>query len=118
MTTINIFRNAQQRQTFEPGQTIFSVGDAGKAMFGVIDGAVDIIVRGQKIETVEAGSVFGEMALIDGEARSADAVAASPCELAIVDLDEFNKIVRHNPFFAIQLMRLLTERLRRASARL
>lgn len=116
--TINIFRNAQQKRTFEPGQTIFSAGDEGDYMFGVIDGSVNIIVRGQTLETVEPGSVFGEMALIDGEARSADAVAASACELAIVDLDEFNKIVRHNPFFAIQLMRVLSQRLRNTNQRL
>ena len=46
-------------------------------MFAVIEGSVDIIIRGQTVETVEAGGVFGEMALVEGRPRIATAIAKS-----------------------------------------
>ena len=66
---INLFTNASNAESFEAGQIIFKQGDAGEAMYAVCEGRVDVIVGGTVVETVEAGGILGEMALIDAGTR-------------------------------------------------
>ena len=59
----------------DPGQVIFSAGDAGREMFIVRTGSVDLRIGDTLLETVEQGGIFGELALVDPAPRSATAVA-------------------------------------------
>ena len=59
------------------------------------------------------GGVFGEMAIIDQEPRSATAKAKSNCKLALVNQKRFTLLVQQTPFFALQIMHILADRLRR-----
>ncbi len=68
--------------TFEPGETIFSEGDRGDQMYVIRKGEVEIERDGKIVETLSAGGIFGEMALIDGSPRAASARAKTACELA------------------------------------
>jgi CRP/FNR family transcriptional regulator, cyclic AMP receptor protein len=113
---INIFMNASDAQPFEPGQIIFEEGDPGETMYAVTEGRVDIIVGGHAVETVEAGGIIGEMALIDSGPRSATAVAATAAKLVTVDRNQFTFLVQEHPTFALQVMKIMAERLRRADA--
>jgi CRP-like cAMP-binding protein len=60
---------------------------------------------------------MGEMALIDSQPRSATAVALTDCSLAVIDEKRFLFMVHETPFFALDIMRILAERLRQMNAR-
>jgi CRP/FNR family transcriptional regulator, cyclic AMP receptor protein len=81
-------------------------------MYVVLDGELEITLRGKVLETVTAGGVFGEMALIDHLRRSADVTAKSPAKVAAIDQKRFLYLLRNHPFFAIEIMKVMTERLR------
>jgi len=95
------------------GATIFHEGDRGTVMFGVISGAVDIFTGNVILEVVGPGMVFGEMALIDEDVRSASASARTDCRLVQIDLAAFERLVANNPEFARLLMKVMARRLRR-----
>ena len=97
----------------EPGQVIFSAGDAGREMFIVRAGSVDLRIGDTLLETVGQGGIFGEMALVDPAPRSATAVAGPDCALVLVDVAAFNDLVRRVPGLAFEVMKVMARRLRR-----
>ena len=80
-------------------------------------GEVDLAVGGTVVETVGPGGIFGEMALIEHEARSATAIAKTPCELVPIDERRFSFMVQQTPNFAMHVLRTLAHRLRAMNAR-
>jgi len=110
---IHLFDQDQNAALHPAGEVVFSVGEAGDKMYAVIDGAVDLIIHGKLVETVEAGGVLGEMALIEDLPRVATAIVRSDAKLVAVDRKRFTFLVQQNPFFAIQLMSIMAGRLRR-----
>ncbi|HVT44281.1 MAG TPA: cyclic nucleotide-binding domain-containing protein [Thermoanaerobaculia bacterium] len=117
MTKIDLFRNDRTVVTFQPGETIFSAGDRGEVMYYIKEGEVDIIVDEDLVFTESEGDIFGEMALLDHSPRSATAVAKTACTLVPVDERRFLFLVQQTPFFSIQVMRIMAERLRRENRR-
>jgi CRP-like cAMP-binding protein len=115
---INLFNTDPNIERFSAGQTVFREGDRGDFLFTVVSGAVDIVIRAKTVETVEAGGVFGEMALVEDLPREADAIANSDSGLVRIDRKRFLFLVRETPFFALQLMAVMAERLRRMNERL
>jgi len=77
-----------------------------------VAGQVQIVRHGRALATIEPGGLFGEMALIDHEPRSAAAVALTDCRVAAIPERRLTLLVSQNPQFALQLMRLLVERIR------
>ena len=114
--TIEIFKFEKNVDYYDAGETIFQAGDEGNCMYVVQSGEVDVVVQDQVIETIAAGGIFGEMALIDRSPRSATIVARADCRLVALDETKFMQHVHRTPFFAIQVMRIMTERLRRRMA--
>lgn len=98
---------------FEAGERIFLESDAGHAMYVVSSGGVDIISFGRVLERVGPGGVFGEMALIDDAPRAAAALASQPTEVAVIDKPTFLTLIAEEPEFALQVMKLMAERVRR-----
>lgn len=94
------------------GEKIFLAGDEGEEMYIVKSGKVHIIASGVVVEHVGPQGIFGEMAMIDGSPRSATAVAAEDTELAPVDRTTFLYMVKENPEFALQVLQMLTARIR------
>lgn len=115
MVKIELFRHAENVRRYGPGDVVFRAGDPGDCMYAVVEGEVEIRVGDRVIERTGPGGVVGELALIDRSPRSATAIAAAPCLLAPVDEKTFQFMVQQTPFFALQVMRLLAERLRRWS---
>jgi CRP/FNR family cyclic AMP-dependent transcriptional regulator len=72
-----------------------------------------LTAHGSPLETVGEGAIFGEMAVIDREPRSATAVAETDCELVAVDKRRFWFLVQETPYFAEIVMRVMADRLRR-----
>ena len=100
--------------SYAPGEIIFSAGDKGENMYVIRSGEVER--DGKIVETLSAGGIFGEMALIDGSPRAATARANTACEVAPISERSFLFLVHETPFFAISVMRALAERLRRSPA--
>jgi CRP/FNR family transcriptional regulator, cyclic AMP receptor protein len=116
MPTFDILRRETDIRSFKQGETIFKKGDPGECMFAVVTGAVEIHLGNTVAERVVPGGVCGEMALIDKLPRSASAVAAADCSLAAIDEKRFLRLVEQTPRFALQVMQVITQRLRRANS--
>jgi CRP/FNR family cyclic AMP-dependent transcriptional regulator len=117
MPTFPILRHELDMRSFKQGDTIFKAGDPADCMFAVVDGAVEIHLGGAVIERIDPGAVFGEMGLIDGQPRSATAVAATDCSIAAINEKRFLRLIEVTPRFALQMMQVITERLRRKDQR-
>src|SRR5262249_46466250 len=115
-TRIDLFNHAKDTLDLTAGDVLFSQGDEADVMYAVLEGAVDIVFDGRVIETIEPGGVIGELALVDDSPRSAGAVASQPSRLARIDRREFTFLVHEHPTFAVQVMAVMAERLRRANS--
>ena len=100
----------------ESGDYLFQEGDLGTEMYIVTAGRVELRADGELLESLEPGGVFGEMALVDDQPRSASAVAATDCELVPIDEKRFEFLLGRMPFFALEVMRVMARRLRRSLA--
>lgn len=116
MPRFDFLKNEPEVRSYRAGDVIFSEGDAGAHMYAVLDGEVEIRKGRRVLETIGAGGVFGEMCLIEQKPRSAAAVAKSDCRLAAVNQGRFMLLVQQTPFFALQMMQVLSDRLRRHTA--
>lgn len=112
-TAINLFRNDAHPMVVASGTAVFRDGDAGDHMYGVISGELAIVKHGQLIERIGPGGIVGEMALVDHSPRSADAIAQQETALAVIDQRRFEHLVTNHPTFALQVMGVMAERLRK-----
>jgi CRP/FNR family cyclic AMP-dependent transcriptional regulator len=115
MTEINLFRNARDVLEAGPGTVLFREGEAGDTMFAVLEGEVDLAIDGRVIDTVHPGEILGEMALVDHAPRSATATVRTGGRIARINEREFVFLVHEHPTFALQVMKVLAERIRRAN---
>lgn len=113
---LNLFRH-KEREAFAAGQTVIEVGRKGDTMYVVFDGEVEIRTGDNELEAGGPGTIFGEMALIDDEPRSATVVAKTDCQLVPIDRRRFEFMVQETPFFALAVMRIMADRLRRVNTR-
>ena len=106
------------------GKLIFEEGDPGNFMLIVLDGRIGIYKSSdhgkQLLSSEMKGRIVGEMSVIDHEPRSATCVAETDCELLILTSTNLGKMAAEHPMLAYHFMaslaRLLSRRLRRASA--
>src|SRR5229473_7817933 len=106
-----------KHSTLKRGTTIVSKGDPGNSLIAVISGTVKISVssvggRSAILNLIGPGEIFGEMSVLDGQPRSADAIANTNCEIFIIDRREFLPFVRSQPALAMKFIELLCARLR------
>lgn len=105
------------RRRYAKGEVIFLQGDPGTSLFIVESGRVKITLSSPEgAEVVLArlgpGDYFGELALLDGEPRSADAIAVEPSRLLLLPRDAFLHLLQSDPAFALDLLALVCRRLR------
>jgi CRP/FNR family transcriptional regulator, cyclic AMP receptor protein len=103
--------------TLKRGATIFSKGDPGNSLIAVISGTVKISVssadgRNAILNLIGPGETLGEVAVLDGQARTADAIAHTDCEIVFIDRREFLPFVRSHPALAMKFIELLCTRIR------
>ena len=99
-------------------QVLFHAGDVGDAMYLIERGKVRICVQAKDghevtLANLGRGDFFGEMALLDGERRSADAVVAEDARLALLSRKHFLSFMRSSPDVALEMLTALANRLRR-----
>ncbi len=99
------------------GATIFSKGDPGNSLYAVISGTVKISIsspdgRNAILNLIGPGETFGEMSVLDGQTRSADAIANTNCEIYVIDRRDFLPFMRSQPALSMKFIELLCTRLR------
>lgn len=110
-------------KSYDSGQTIFMKGDKARGMMVVLSGGVRIGASSPEgkevvLNTIHPGEVFGEIALIDGVERTADAVTMEPTELLILDRKDFLPYLENHPDISIRLLQLMCKRIRTTSEQL
>jgi len=107
-------------QNYQAGDAIFRESEESEAAFLIVSGEVRIVKgydspEAKELAVVGAGEYIGEMGAIDNQPRSASAVAVGPVVCAPVRPEEFMDMLRRNPDEAIDLLKILFERLREAN---
>jgi CRP/FNR family transcriptional regulator, cyclic AMP receptor protein len=105
------------RRPYEQDAIVFSQGDPGDSLYGVVTGRVRISAstrEGKEIflNIMEPGDTFGEIALLDGNPRTAAATSTESCELMIIPRAQFLALLQREPTLAIHLLQLLCQRIR------
>ena len=125
--TLAALEQCMEKRHVAAGEKIFSRGDAGDELFLIRRGAVRIVLplsdrQSHHIGTFGRGAFFGEMAFLDGEARSANAVAFNDCELYVLSRKSFDKLADEHRKLGLRLMEgiasVLASRLRYTNAEL
>jgi CRP/FNR family transcriptional regulator, cyclic AMP receptor protein len=116
MTEIHVFDRSKDAERVKKGDILFREGDHGDFMYAILEGEVSVDVGEKHIYNLGAGSVVGEMALIDPGPRSATVtVITDEAKVVKVDTDRFKFMVSQTPNFALQLMAIVVDRLRYAT---
>jgi CRP/FNR family transcriptional regulator, cyclic AMP receptor protein len=110
--TINLFKHSDKFEVFAPGQIIFRQGQSGGTMYVIKAGEVEIQANGKTVACLYEGEILGEMSLLTHTDRSATAIARQETQLVAVDQQQFDFLVDNTPYFAHQMMQIMTYRLR------
>lgn len=95
----------------QAGQNVVTQGAVGACMFIVTEGRIAISLDGSVVEHVEAGGIFGELALVDRAGRAATATAETASAWLLIARNDFLALVRSKPAFGLALLRSMSERL-------
>jgi CRP/FNR family cyclic AMP-dependent transcriptional regulator len=112
-----LFVRERNALSLKAGEVLFRIGDQARCMYVVLSGRLRIGDGNVVYEDVEAGSIVGEMALIDHGPRSATVTATSEATLAEIDEKRFVFLVERTPHFALNVMRVMSQRLRQQNAK-
>jgi len=96
------------------GTEMITQGGPGDALFVILEGAAIVVRGGVEVDTAEAGDHFGELALLDGEPRSATVRAQGPITVAVLGVRMFRTLLREFPDIAEQLLAGMAGELRRS----
>ena len=110
-----------RKRTFRPNEVIFHRDDPGQMLYVIHEGKVKIYITspdGQEVSLAVfgPGDYFGELALLDGQPRSASAIAIEPVEAFALQRNDFISAVMRDPRIAIEVMHVLSRRLRQTDA--
>jgi type IV pilus assembly protein PilB len=111
------------RRDYAPQTVIVREGGAGDAAFVILDGLVAVRRRDRDsgleftLDELQAGQMFGEMALLTGKPRTATVVATEPTTCAVLERGDFEKVLTTHPMMALLLTAVMAERLERANQR-
>ena len=106
-----LFDASDKVEEYQPGDVIFREGDQAHHMYVVLQGDIELRVDDRPVGRSRAGDIMGEMAIVGSHKRTATAVAASPCRLAPVTERRFVLLVQEQPYFALHVMKILTDRI-------
>jgi CRP/FNR family cyclic AMP-dependent transcriptional regulator len=122
-----IFKTAGQEERFKPQQKVFEEADpsskgglfkSASRMYYLAEGQVSLTIGSRPLDNVNAGEVFGEMAVITGRPRSASARANVECLAYSMDATELTRALGKSPEFALMLASVMYDRLRFLAAQL
>ena len=111
------------RRCFDTGEPIFHVGAPGQSMMVILNGTVRVSLPGPRgkgfiLADLPAGELLGEVALLDGKERSADATALTKCELVVLERRDVVAFLEKRPDVCLKLLELMCARLRKSDQRM
>jgi CRP/FNR family transcriptional regulator, cyclic AMP receptor protein len=106
---------AGEVREFSAGEVVFEKGATGDVMYIVKSGSVALTDGDRTLDRVEAPGMFGEMALLESEPRALTATVETAAELVEIPARTFWVLLHETPYFAQLVMRVMAERLRRAT---
>lgn len=109
-------RSVHER-TFPAGHTLTDERDIGTAFTVIAEGTAEVVVQGQPVATLGPGDWFGEMALIDGQLRSATVTATTDLRCLLLTHWVFKPFAMDHPEVAWALLEVMVQRVRDAEAR-
>jgi CRP-like cAMP-binding protein len=122
---LEFFKSAGTPETIAQGAALFvehqhaaRLGVNLDKMYLLVDGAIDILASRKPIGAVKPGEIFGEMGPLSGAARSATAIARTPCQVIGMDEAQLRRGLQVKPEFVLTLSQLMIARLRETLARL
>jgi CRP-like cAMP-binding protein len=104
-----------EEEEFVAGDPVFAEGEMGDALFLVISGSVKVHKGDKQLAVLSVRDVVGEMAVLDGEPRSASVTVAQDASLLKIGRDDFRDILSERPEIAMGVMKVLSRRLRETS---
>jgi len=115
---LEVLASHLSRRAFRQGEVIFVRGDAGNTLYFIESGRVRIVLTSAAgkelvLTILESGDFFGDLALLDGEPRSADAIAHNYCRLLLLRQEDFYRSLESRPRMAASLLHVMARRLRR-----
>jgi len=118
-TELGYISDKMVSKKFENGNLIFLEESEGKNLFFVVEGSVKVTRLSKDgreviLAMLNAGDFFGEMSLLDGEARSANVIALEKTEVLSLNREDFLVVLHDYPKIAIQLLKEMTSRLRKS----
>lgn len=116
MNLAELFRHETDLIELSAGQTLFKEGEQDDTMYVLMSGVALIVVHDRVVESAEAGAIIGEMGMIDEGPRSATVVAKTDCKFVHIDRKRFSFLIQHTPNFALHVMRVIANRLRRTDS--
>lgn len=112
MICFQLFSNEPKMIALKQGEVLFAEGDPGHLMYVLTVGSAEVYVNGHVVDVLGPGNIVGEMGLVSPEPRSATVRATTDAMFVAVDEKRFHYLVQNAPNFAIQVIRVLAERLR------
>jgi CRP-like cAMP-binding protein len=96
--------------SFPDGTTLITEGKQGHEFFLLIDGEVEVRMKGRKVKSLANGAFFGEMALVSSLPRNATVTAVSPVRVLVVHEQAFRRLLRDSPSIQLKVMQTLADR--------
>lgn len=118
MLFFDMFRHDPEFIAIKRGEVLFREGDSGEAMYVLTEGEAEVTIAGLFFEKCTPGSFVGELAVIDGSPRFATVTALTDCKFVVIDRERFYFLVDEAPHFAIDVMRVMAQRLRNCDRRI
>lgn len=112
MNLLETFRDWEDQVEYPRGAVIFEELDAADYMYVLLEGEVELTLRGEPLAAELPGGIIGEMAMLNLSTRSATATALVNTKMARIDQERFKHIISENPDFALHLMQVMSNRLR------
>jgi CRP-like cAMP-binding protein len=113
---VRALAQSMHEKRFEDGQEVVTQGESGIGFFVILEGGARVSVGGQERRTLKAGDYFGELALLEGDSRSASIAADGSLRCAGMTAWHFRPFIRDHPDIAWALLKELARRLRQAEA--
>ncbi len=114
MAILNLFKYVKDTVEFPEGHVIYKEGEINTGIaYVILEGEVEVTFEGKVIETTLAGGMLGELSLLDNLPHSSTCTAKTTVKAAPIDQQRFLFMIQETPFFAIEVMRIMADRLRR-----
>ncbi len=114
---LNMFKDEPDYIEIREGETLFRKGESGDVMYVLLEGAASVTIDGVLFEELSKGACVGEMSLIDDSPRFGTVTARTDCKFAVLKKEHFLFLIEKMPGFALEVMRILVQRLKRCDMR-